>query len=376
MIRADHIRTFFQQAVDAGRLAGAVLLLQQAGQPIIDEHVGYRDLEAGDPIRQDTLFRIDSLTKPIASAAAMMLAERGLLRLSDPVAATLPELGRAATLDAPDRPCTISVLDLLRHTSGYTYGFLNDTPADRMYLDAKLLNYHDTLAHLVEKLAALPLKWPPGSRWEYGFSTDVLARIVEIVSGRPFDAFCREQIFAPLNMPNTDYGVPRTERHRIAILYECGDDGRCVRSPLRNPPDVGEAPVLKFGSGGLWSTARDYARFAQMLLNGGSLDGKRFLAPKTVALMTRDHLGDRPRNVPFSGLLDGCGFGLGVAVRVEPAVPPRRGEPGEYFWLGIGGPYFWADPSCDLVGVLMLQQRLPLDIHQEVRALVYEALDE
>jgi CubicO group peptidase (beta-lactamase class C family) len=361
----NSFRVFPEREVGKGRLGGAVLLATRDGSPFIAVHVGDRDREA-------EVFRTYSRTKPVASVAALTLIEQGRLQLDDPVAAFLPELESDATLDAPHRPCEIRILDLLRHTAGYTYGFFDDTPVDRMYADADLLDPRHTLENLVKKLSRLPLKYPPGTVWEYGVSTDVLARVVEVVSGSPFDRFCRERVLSPLDMRDTDYGVPQSERHRIAVMYETDDAGRCIRSPLRNPPDVGAAPVLRSGNGGLWSTARDYSRFARMLLEGGSLDGVRVLDPETVRLMTRDHLGALPRNSPVPGLLDGCGFGLGVAVRNAAMPPPRRGSVGEYFWLGAGGPYFWVDPRERLACVLMLQHWMPMSIFEKAREFVYE----
>lgn len=370
----NRLREFLEREVGEGRLAGAVVLATRYGDPFIAEHVGDRDREAAAPIAPDTLFRTYSLTKPVASVAALTLIEQGRLQLDDPVAAFLPELGRAVTLDAPDRLYEIRIVDLLRHTAGYTYGFFDETPVDRMYVDADLLDPRHTLDDLVKRLSRLPLKYPPATVWEYGVSTDVLARVVEIVSGSPFDRFCRERVLSPLDMRDTDYGVPDAQRHRVAVMYETDDAGRCVRSPLRNPRDVGTAPVLRSGSGGLWSTARDYSRFARMLLEGGSLDGAAILDPETVRLMTRDHLGSLPRNSPVPGLLDGCGFGLGVAVRTAATPPPRRGSVGECFWLGAGGPYFWVDPREGLACVLMLQHWMPMNIFEKVREFVYELI--
>ena len=326
----------------------------------------------------DPIFRIYSMTKPIVSVAIMMLVEEGQLLLADPLAKYVPafadpkvavERDGRVELVAAERPITIQ--DLLRHTSGLTYEFVGTGAVQRMYADNKLPSTDQTNAEQVERLASLPLFSQPGRQWDYSRSTDVLGRIIEIVSGETLGAFLQKRSFARLGMNDTGFHVPAEKQSRIA-------------EPFANDPDTGESVRLldirrpaKFesGGGGLVSTILDYTRFIDMLAAGGTREGERLLARKTVDLMRADHLGPKVRR--GSELLQpGHGFGLGFAVRTEPGMSVMPGSVGLYFWGGIAGTTFWIDPAEDLYAMMLIQAPGRRDYYRALfRTLVYGALD-
>ncbi|MGH7030967.1 MAG: serine hydrolase domain-containing protein, partial [Stellaceae bacterium] len=323
------------------------------------EAFGFRDREAAAPMTQDTIFRIASMTKPVTSVAAMMLAEEGELQLSAPVADYLSEFKeRTVGVERARARRAMTVQDLLRHTSGLTYAAFGDSPVQMIWRDADLMNETQTNADLVAKLAQLPLMFEPGTTWEYSMSTDVLGRVVEVVSGQSLAEFFAARITGPLGM--TDTGFEATGE-RAARLAEPQADAAGARPPMR---EVTRPHRWASGGGGLVSTAPDYLRFCRMLLNGGELDGVRLLSPRTIRHMASDHLppnvgyGDTSRD-RFGALAPvpemGYGFGLGFAVRTHPGRSPVPGSVGEYFWGGVTGTYFWIDPAEQLIAVLMLQ---------------------
>ena len=363
------------------QIAGAVALLASAGEIQFFESFGARDREAGLAMTNDAIFALASMTKPITSFAVMMLHEAGHFDLDDPVSTMLPELGsldvgveeRTAGSEPALRTVPaerdMTIRDLLRHTSGLTYGLFGDSRVDRMYGQAQLLGGNgNTLADLVTGLGELPLKHQPGARFEYSVSTDVLGRLVEVVSGMRFDEFLQQQIFEPLRMVDTGFRVPMAKRGRLALTYNRGGDG-LVPQPVGN---IAETPSFLSGGGGLYSTATDYLRFCQMVLNGGELDGVRVASTETVALMTSDHLGDRPGGI--LGLVEG--FGLGFAVRRDLGAPPH-GSVGELSWAGIRSTTFWIDPEKQIIGIY-LTQLSPFDTGHghRFRVRAYEALAE
>ena len=375
--RLERLAKVTQEHVDAGRLPGAVILIARRGKIAYYEAFGYRDRDKGLPMTRDALFRIYSMTKPITSVAAMMLQEEGKLQVYDPVSRTLPELANMKVgverTDAtggkifetvPARRA-ITLQDLMRHTSGFTYGSRGSSPVNALYLEAKIGSRDDTNADLVTKLANIPLKYHPGTRWEYGVSTDVLGRVVEVVSGKTLGAFFEERIFKPLGMTDTAFYVSQEKLARAAQPWQ-----RPGGAPMTPRFDVGVRAKYESGGGGLVGTASDYLRFAVMLLNGGRLGNVQLLGKKTVEFMTADHLGSIPIEAP------GLGFGLGFQVRREEGVAGLAGTVGEYGWAGNAGTLFWIDPKEQLIAMYMIQVSDPdrVALRNQFRTMVIQAI--
>ena len=379
-LRLEQAARVIRQDVERRLIPGAVLAIARGGRIGFAEAFGWRDREAGATMTADAIFWVASMTKPLTSVAAMMLAEEGSLEIAAPVAEYLPEFA-AMTVGVERRPTqrTMTVQDLLRHTSGLTYAQFGDSPVQMAWRDAKLMDRGQTNAEMAAKLGKLPLMFEPGTIWEYSMSTDVLGRVVEVVSGKSLAEFFAERITGPLGMSDTGFAATGECESRIAAPQV--DQATGARPPMW---DVAKPGGWHSGGGGAVSTAADYLRFCQMLLNGGELDGVRILAPKTVAHMASDHLspaigyGETTR-VRFGALAPvpemGYGFGLGFAVRKEAGRSPVPGSAGEFFWGGVSGTYFWIDPQEQLVAVLMLaapDQRL--HYRYLTRQLVYAAL--
>ena len=379
--RLQRIDEVFRSYAEEGRIGGAVGMVLRHGKLVYTGAWGMRDVAAGDPAEADDIFRIFSMTKPITSVAVMILYEEGRFFLSDPVGRYLPELAnlpvaKLSEATSPDdisterarRPMTIQ--DLLRHTSGLTYGSFSNSVVDQLYRSERV-GGQPTLAAMVAEMGKIPLMYQPGTRWHYSLSTDVLSRLVEVVSGQPFDAFLRERIFEPLGMVDTGFYVPASERHRFARSYGHQGDERTLT--LGDTLGFTQPPTRFSGGGGLVSTAHDYSRFAQMLLNGGELGGARILGRKTVELMTVDHL---PDGVPTEFLSPGWGFGLGFTVKNEAGMDGMPGSVGNFYWFGVQGTSFWVDPEEDLIGIFMIQIRPNRDItfRRQFKRLVYQAL--
>jgi CubicO group peptidase (beta-lactamase class C family) len=354
--RLEQIRTTLRQDVERQLIPGAVMLIARGGRIGFAEAVGFRDRDASAPMTSDTIFRIASMTKTITSVAAMILTEEGKLQLAAPVADYLPELAEPTIgVERVRARRTMTVQDLLRHTSGFTYGIIGDSPVKKMWREAELFTADQTNAELVTKIARLPLMYEPGTTWEYSHSTDVLGRVIEVASGQDLADFIDTRISRPLGLSDTGFAAAGEKAARIA------------------EPQFGTRPPMHYrvtdpgrrwaeGGGGAVSTAADFVRFCQMLLNGGELDGARVLSPKTVALMTSDHLppdcayGDTTRErlgalAPVPEM--GYGFGLGFAVRIHPGRSPLPGSVGKYFWNGILGTHFWIDPAEDLIAIFL-----------------------
>jgi CubicO group peptidase (beta-lactamase class C family) len=364
--RLGRIVTRLRTDVDQGVIPGAVLLVARHGKIALFEAVGVRDPETKAPMTKDAIFRIYSMTKPITSVVTMVLMEDGKLTLDQPVSRHIPALGglkvgieKDGALELVPSRRDMTIQDLLRHTSGLTYGFFGAGLVKKAYVEAKPSGDSPSNAELVERLARLPLMHQPGTTWEYSYSTDVLGRVIEVVEGTSLLAAMKERVLAPLGMKDTSFFV--TDRPRQGRIVEPFANDRSIGVDATFfDPRVAEK--WESGGGGLMSTAMDYARFAQMLLNGGSLDGKRILGPRTVASMTADHLG--AAIAPGSAFLPGpgFGFGLGFGVRREAGVSAVAGSVGEFNWGGAGGTYFWIDPREDLFVVYMMQspkQRVP-----------------
>jgi CubicO group peptidase (beta-lactamase class C family) len=379
--RLERIGEVFQDYVEEGRIAGAVGMVLRNGKLAYVDAWGMRDLEAGDVMEEDDLFKICSMTKPVASVAVMTLYEEGHFFLSDPIGRYLPALAnlRVANLaeasagqEIPTERARrqVTIHDLLRHTSGFTYGDLSNTVVDAVYREREIL-YQPTLEDQVAALGEIPLLYQPGTQWNYSVSVDVLGRLVEVVSGQPFDVFLRERIFDPLGMADTGFRVPDSKSDRVAPTYGHSGPDRTLGPGDTSICDL--PPTLFSGGAGLRSTAQDYARFAQMLLNGGELDGARILGRKTVELMTVDHLEE---GMPTGFLSPGWSFGLGFTVKTEAGLDGLPSSVGEYNWIGIQGTSFWVDPEEDLVGVFMVQIRPNRDItfRDQFKRLVYQAL--
>lgn len=390
-----------ERYIDTGKLPCAQVQVWRRGKLAYDTTLGLADRERGTPLKADSLFRIYSMTKPVTSVAFMMLVEEGLVALDEPVAKYIPEWANlgvfAAGTDAgwattpPSRP--MMIIDLLRHTSGLTYGFQMQGNIDAAYRKLKVAEdlRFGTLDEFIAKLATIPLQFSPGDAWNYSVSTDVLGYLVGKISGMPFERFLQERIFGPLGMTDTSFTVPADKAHRLTACYAAGVLGSKAVKPgapaLQDDP--AKSPYLTetgfhSGGGGLVSTADDYMRFARMLLNGGELDGVRLLGPKTVQLMASNHLpGGKDLTQMSKSLFSeatyaGVGFGLGFGVTIDPAATMLAGSKGDFFWGGAASTFFWVDPVEDLA-VVFLTQLLPSSaypVRRELRTLVYAALTE
>jgi CubicO group peptidase (beta-lactamase class C family) len=358
-----------QDYVDRGLIPGTVTLLARRGKVVHLQAQGMMDREAGKPMQTDTIFRIYSMSKPITCAAAMLLFEEGRFLLNDPVAQYLPEFahvkvyagceGDRPVLVEPERPVTIH--HLLTHTSGLSYGGLLGTPLEAMYRDANLLDplirLQAPLAELPARLAALPLVRQPGTGWHYGLSHDVIGRLIEVISGMPFDRFLAERLFGPLGMVDTGFYVPPAKIERFAAMYGPATNAGL---PLLDAPEASpytRTNYVSSGGGGMVSTAADYLRFASMLLNGGELDSTRLLSRKTVALITCNHVpsGQLSSVSAPDMLAPGYGYGLGVGVLMDPGLAGVLGSSGQYGWDGAATTQFWVDPQEQMIGIFMAQ---------------------
>ncbi|ROZ71236.1 serine hydrolase [Ramlibacter sp. WS9] len=371
------LRATLQSHIDRQRIPGAIAVVALGGHVELFEALGRQDPQTGAPMKDDAIFRIYSMTKPIVSLATLILAEEGGLQLADPVSKYLPEFanqqvaveeGGAVRLQPSRRDATVH--DLLRHTAGLTYEFLGSNAVQRQYEAADITNRSRTSAEFCKVLAAMPLADQPGTCWQYSRATDVLGALIEVAAGQPLGALLQQRVLGPLGMKDTAFAVPQDQWHRTA-------------EPFANDPDSGDAVVMmdgrevpKFesGGGGLLSTAADYTRFLQLMRNGGSLEGTRMVSRKTIEWMTADHLGAIPANGDL--LLPGYGFGLGFSVRTHAGLAPQPGSVGQYFWSGIGGTSFFVDPAEDLFAMLLTQapnQRI--FFRNLFRHLVYAAVD-
>lgn len=397
--RLDRIADWMQSYVDRRRYPGASVLVARGGRAVYAHACGARDIAAGLPFERDTVARIYSMTKPVTSVAVMTLVERGLFPLEAPLSDFIPEFGDmqalvpgATRIDRTEPCATPTIHQLLTHTSGLTYGFNAGPVADAMR--ARKLDFGpgpDTIDTLAEKVAALPLAFAPGRRWEYSVGIDILGRVVEVTSGRLLTDFLRDEIFAPLGMDETGFRVPEDAGDRFAALYTplAGDamdlnSGARGDDPLRLSDAPGESPFHATqtcsGGGGLVGTIDDYMAFAEMLRRGGEGGGQRILSPKTVDFMMRNHLpGDIASMGPTSFAeqpMEGMGFGIGGAVVLDPARARTPGSVGDFAWGGMASTYFWIDRSNDL-SVVFFTQLSPSSSYparSELKALVHAAM--
>ncbi len=383
--RLDHITQVLRDDATKALVPGSVLLIARHGKVVYFESTGTLNPATHAPMTKDAIFRIYSMSKAVSSVAAMMLVEEGKLALNDPLAKFIPAFARVsvgvekrdadgkATLDlvAPKRPITIQ--DLLRHTSGITYGFFGSSPVKRAYVEAGVMKGDFTNEEFADRIAKMPLAYQPGTTWDYSHSTDVLGRVVEVVSGMSLYQFEKQRIFDPLGMNDTSFYVTDPAKQpRVAEPFP-NDRVIGIDAVIGDPRVTGK---WESAGGGLVSTAGDYARFLQMLLNGGTLGGKRYLGPRTVAFMTSDHLGDGIVPGPLYLPGPGYGFGLGFAVRRSAGVAPDEGSVGDYTWNGVGGTHFWVDPKEDMFVLFLIQSPKQRAHYMTVmRNMVYAALE-
>jgi CubicO group peptidase (beta-lactamase class C family) len=387
--RLGRLRDWMQALVDQKKLAGLITVVSRRGHVGLMHACGKADLARDKAMRPDTIFRIYSMTKPLTSVAIMMLYEEGRFQLDDPITRFVPAFrnmrvyvsGARGKYESEPAQRDITFRDLLTHTSGLTYGFMEASPVDAMYRDAGIdfQTSKASLKEVVEQAASLPLLAQPGTEWNYSIATDVLGYLVEVISSRPFETFLHERVIAPLGMVDTAFHVPADKVERFAANYG-PDEGGGIKQIEDPQKSRFLTRRLCSGGGGLVSTAADYMRFCQMMLNKGVLDGARLLGRKTVELMTSNHLaGDmadmgQPR---FSeSTYTGVGFGLGFSVMLDPAKAQILGTPGEYAWGGAASTAFWIDPAEEMY-VILLTQLMPSStypIRRELRVLSYQAI--
>ncbi len=384
--RLARIGDWLRAEVEAKRIPGAVVMVARNGKMAYYEAIGQQDPARPEPMTRDAIFRIYSMTKPMVSVATMMMVEEGKLVLEAPVSRYIPSFANVKVGVEKTDPATgakslelvaarraMTVQDLLRHTSGLTYGFFGDSLVKKAYLDAGIGGGDLTTAEFADKLASMPLHYQPGSTWDYSYSTDVLGRVLEVVSGQSLYTVLRTRLLDPLGMKDTSFYV--TDAARQARLAEPLADDRTIGAgaTFGNP-----RVAMKFesGGGGMVSTAADYSRFLQMLLNGGALDGKRYLSPKTIEFMTSDHVGSAVATTPLYLPGPGYGFGLGFAVRKVNGEAAFISPAGDYYWGGAGGTYFWVDPRTNLFVVFMMQSpKQRVGYRSLLRNMVYAAVE-
>ena len=376
--RLGKLKSEMQALVDRNQLPGVVTMVAKDGKVVEFDVAGKRDVESGAPLQKDSIFRIYSMSKPITGVAMMLLFEEGKWQLNDPVSKHIPEWANlkvakvnpqngSVTQVAPDHAMTMR--ELMSHSGGLTYGVFGSTPVDKMYTDVNVLDRDATLQAMVDKLAKIPLLLQPGEKWQYSVSVDVQGYLVEKLSGQPFPEFLKQRIFDPLGMKDTAFYVPPEKMNRFVSFYTYDKDRKFVPHP--GVPDFSKPPGAPSGGGGLVSTAMDYMRFCQMLLNGGELDGKRLLSPLSVQLMRSNML---PASARTMG--PGTGFGLDFAVVEDPVAAGGYYGEGTFYWGGYAGTWFWIDPVNKLIVVGMIQHRgdgLP-DVRALSRNLTYQAI--
>ncbi|HEV7880488.1 serine hydrolase domain-containing protein [Bradyrhizobium sp.] len=396
----DHLK---RRYIDAGRFPGTQLLVYRRGSVVHSAVQGFADLERKAPVKDDTIFRIYSMTKPITTVAFMMLVEEGRVALDEPVHKYIPEWKNLGVFQAGTAPAFLTrpparpmqIVDLLRHTSGLTYGFQQRSNVDAAYREKKIgeVIKAGTLQSMIDELAKTPLEFSPGEAWNYSVSTDVIGYLIGKISGMPFEQFLKERIFDPLGMADTDFFVPAGKAHRFAACYNADPGGmmsfHAVEKKggltLQDDPSKSSflsPPSFISGGGGLCSTAADYLSFCRALLNGGELGGVRLIGPKTLKLMTTNHLPggrDLPemsRSMFAEASYNGIGFGLGFSVTMDPAKTLIPGSPGEYAWGGAATTSFWIDPAEELIAIFMTQV-LPSSaypVRRELRTMIYSAI--
>ena len=358
--RLERLDAGMRQFVDDGRLAGVVTMMARHGKTVHFSNAGLKDIESDEPITEDSIFRIYSMSKPITGVAMMMLYEEGKWRLNDPVTKFIPEFANLQVVagDGPngeplleDATRSMTMRELMTHSSGLAYGLGASNVVDRKYREIRVLDSSKPLQEMIDTLATLPLLYQPGARWYYSIAVDVQGYLVETLSGQPFDQFLQERIFDPIGMIDTAFYVPADKLDRLALIHSQDENGALV-APQRGG-DVTQPPAGPSGGGGLFSTTTDYMRFSQMLLNGGELDGPRLLSPRSVKMMRTNHLQEQA----LGTMRPGTGFGLDFGVIMDPAAAGEPYSTGVFQWGGAAGTWFWIDPVEDFVFVGMIQHR-------------------
>ena len=395
--RLARIKPLLQRYVDEGKIAGIQTLIARKGKIVHFEQVGKLDLDTGSDLKDDSLFRIYSMTKPITTTAAMILYEEGKLRLDDPVEKYLPAFkNQKVLIDGAlvDVTHAITIRELMSHTAGLTYGIFGNSPIDQQYRAAMFgedyqFNFSNTtvnadaskiktLDDLAKSIGPIPLQYQPGTQWVYSLSVDILGAVIEKVSGQPLDVFMSERLFDPLKMNDTFFEVPEDKIHRFGTLQIKDAEGKLTVIDRPKTSDFSNNVTFFSGGGGLVSSAMDYLRYSQMMLNGGELNGTRILSPTTIDLMTRDQLNQSARlgYDPRPGIMGDVSFGLGFGLAVKsPRI--RSGSKGTYRWAGIAGTDFWIDPKEDLTAMILVQMMgYPPALRNEFKTLVYQAITE
>jgi CubicO group peptidase (beta-lactamase class C family) len=391
--RLGRISTLMQRYVDDGKLAGIIATVARRGQTAYMEKFGMMDIEANKPMAFDAIFRIASMTKPVTSVAVMMLYEEGHFHLNTPISNFIPGFKDTKVfvretddgIEVADLERPITFRHLFTHTAGLSYGWKENDPVDRQYQKAQKESGIDprkaTMKDLADALATLPLAFQPGTKWRYSYAIDVLGHIVEIISGKPLDVFLKERLFEPLGMVDTDFYVPKAKADRLCALY--GHPNGAEKLQLIEAPAHShrfQKPTFLSGGGGLVSTVHDYARFAQMLVNGGELDGVRILSPTTVALYSINHMPEAAIPYGFAEGEDlyhwGYGYSLGTRVLMDVSKTGIAGSVGEFGWDGAFSTYVWVDPKEALYGLMMLQHEpnAYYPIAQQFKQLTYQAI--
>jgi len=378
-------RAAMQKLVDEKKIAGGVFAVARRGKVVQFETCGMMDIEAGKPMRRDTIFRFYSMSKPITSVAAMMLYEQGKIKLDDPVSEYIPEFKELKVVADPDAEVItevaakreMTVRDLMRHTSGLTYGVFGNTAVDKLYREAIQLSGDGvTLEEMAKKLSPIPLLYQPGTKWHYSVSTDVLGRVVEVASGKSLDKFFAEHIFEPLGMVDTAFYVPSEKIDRFATNYGPNPQGGLQPIDIPKTSQYTKMPTFLSGGGGLVSTASDYMRFCLMLLNKGEFGGRRLLKTETVEMMTKNQLPEIAYPIG-TGDQAGVGFGLGFSVQIENSSGESASHIGEYGWGGMASTHFWISPK-DEIAVVALTQYIPYSgrAEQALKPIIYEAISD
>jgi CubicO group peptidase (beta-lactamase class C family) len=386
--RLERIPAHFQTYIDQQKVTGFVTLVARNGKIVDRQVMGMMDLETARPMREDAIFRIYSMSKPVAAVALMMLHEQGLFRLGDPVSKFIPELGgmkvfvaeREGGLELEEVTHDPTIAEVLSHTAGFGYGLVPIHPVEKLYAEAKVSDPKTTLANMMTKIANMPLRFQPGTSWSYSVGNDIQGRLVEVISGLPFDRYLDERLFGPLDMRDSGFIVPIDDTDRLTTNYQVGPEGgmTAIDRPSDSIYVEGHGKRLFSGGGGLVSTARDYLRFAQMLVNGGELDGVRILSRKTIGLMTTDHLpAGIDMRIAGRAMFPGIVYGFGFGIHADRAASGQTASVGAFWWGGAANTHFWVDPVEKIVGVIMTQ-RFPGDqpFGPDLQTLTYQALDD
>ncbi len=380
--KLDRVASLVQAAIDKRQCAGAVVLVSRHGKVAFVQAFGKQDIESGKVMVAESIFRIYSMTKPITTTAALTLLDEGKFNLDDPVSNYLPEFKGLRVYAGPGERTVevkreMTIRDLMRHTSGLVYGMPNGSPVDKMYITNNIGEPGKDLASMVTALGRLPLQCQPGTRFNYSYSTDVLGRVIEVISKKRLDEFIRDRVLRPLDMRDTGFVLHDDQLNRFTACYRLGGSGSLTSIDSPGKTRFRSQPKLLSAGGGLLSTARDYARFCQMLLNGGELSGTRILRPETVREMTSNQLPSEALPMQLGGFnVPDLGFGLGLSVKLDNTVSRPDPAAGEYGWSGAASTFFWVAPKSDLFAIVLQQiQPLNLGLQLSLKPAIYSAIE-